>query len=390
MNESDYVGLPRRLLAAVIDNLIWLLIYLFWVGGFVAALYDESAEAGVVAFIAYASVWFNYFTFMEWRTGQTLGKIAAEIEVRSLDGKERLTFGQASLRGVLRIVDLFLIGWVMIAATARKQRLGDKAAKTVVVRKETETLTIRPAVRGAATPAVAAPAPAQTPRKLPDIPWDASDAGWGLAAGLILAVIVTPLLVVPFDPDLSSSGALLTAQALLGGSLLFVAIGMASQWKVAQLGEAFGRLGLRRFRLSALGIALLTLFVYYIAVALFAAFVLQPEQEDIGGDLGIGDENLAIAIIAVLLIVVLAPLSEELFFRGFVFAGLRKRWSLWPAALLAGGIFGLIHAPTGITTVVPLSALGIALCWLYDRTGSLWACIFAHFLNNALALAVTA
>jgi CAAX protease family protein len=395
-NELVYAGLPRRLLAALIDNLTFLILYLWLFGGLVTALYDESPAAGFIAFFVYASVWFNYFIFMEWRTGQTVGKIAAEIQVRSLDGKERLTFGQASVRGLLRLVDFFAIGWLMITGSERKQRLGDRAAKTVVARKATETLTVRPAVRGAAPKSAATNTAAGSTagskprggRRLPEIPWDASDAGWGLAAGLILAVVVTPFLVLPFDPDLSSDGALLAAQALLGGSLLFVALGMASQWNFSALGEALARLGLQNFKWSGLGIALLTLFAYYVAVVLFASFVIEPNQEDIGGELGIGNENLLVAVTAVLLIVVLAPLSEEMFFRGFVFAGLRKRWSLLPAALIAGGIFGLIHAPTGITTVIPLAALGIALCWLYDRTGSLWPCVLAHVLNNGLALLV--
>jgi membrane protease YdiL (CAAX protease family) len=145
---------------------------------------------------------------------------------------------------------------------------------------------------------------------------------------------------------------------------------------------------MRPFRLSAIWILIGTLVAYYIAAGLFASLVLKPDQEDIGGDLGVGNPSIAIAVTAVLLIVLLAPVAEELFFRGFLFAGLRSRWSLWPAALTSGLIFGLVHAPTGVTTVVPLAALGLALCWLYDRTGSLWPCVIAHMINNGLALAV--
>jgi uncharacterized protein len=396
-----YVGLRRRLLAAVIDNLIWVVFYFLFYGSLVGALYDVSPGAGFIAFFVYASIWFNYFAFMEWRTGQTLGKIAAEVEVRSLDGKPRLSFGQASVRGLLRLVDFFVVGWVLIAATERKQRLGDLAAKTVVLPKKSQLVRETPAFRGAAPD----PRPAESAAgagsveagtadveesRLPRVTWDASDAGWGLVGGLVLAVVVVPFLVVPFDPDLSSDASILVLQALLGGTLLVVALGMASRWKFTPLRETLGKLGVRNFRWSGIGTAMLTLLAYYIAVALFSAFVLQPDQEDIGGELGIGDDNVLVAVTAVLLIAVLAPISEELFFRGFVFGGMRQRFSLWPAALIAGGIFGLIHAPTGPSTVFPLAALGIALCWLYDRTGSLWPCLFAHAFNNALALAVTA
>jgi len=220
------------------------------------------------------------------------------------------------------------------------------------------------------------------------VPWTLRTTVRWLLGGLLLAIIVPPLLVAPFDPDLKGDGALLAAQAMFDGLLLLVALGVASDWKFKPLGRPLRLLGLRPFRLSAIWIMLATLVAYYIAAGLFASLVLKPDQEDIGGELGVGNPSVVIAVAAVLMIVLLAPIAEELFFRGFLFAGLRTRWSLWPAAITSGLIFGSVHAPTGITTVVPLAVLGFALCWLYDRTGSLWPCVIAHMINNGLALAV--
>jgi membrane protease YdiL (CAAX protease family) len=220
------------------------------------------------------------------------------------------------------------------------------------------------------------------------VPWTPRTTFWWLLGGLLLAIIIPPLLVAPFDPDLDSDGALLAAQAIFDGLLLFVALGVASDWKFTPLSRPLGLLGLRPFRPNAVWILLGTMVVYYIAAGLFASLVVKPDQEDIGGELGVGNPSIVIAVLAVVMIVGLAPVAEELFFRGFLFAGLRTRWSLWPAAITSGLIFGLVHAPTGITTVVPLAALGIALCWLYNRTGSLWPCVIAHMINNGLALAL--
>jgi hypothetical protein len=224
---------------------------------------------------------------------------------------------------------------------------------------------------------------------LPAIGWDLSNTVRGTIGGLLLAGLVAPLLVIPFDPELESDGSLLIAQALFGAALVLVAVGVASRWSFSPLGDALRALGLRRVRLSGFGIALATLLGYYIAAAVFAALVVKPEQEDIAGELGVNDPSIIVAASAIALIAVVAPISEELFFRGMVFSGLRSTMSLWPAALVSGLVFGLPHAITGPLAVIPLTGLGAALAWLYERTGSLWPCVFAHVVNNSLALAVT-
>jgi membrane protease YdiL (CAAX protease family) len=402
---QEYVGFWRRALAAALDNSVWffgVVMILGWLPISPGSISDETAYLGVVVVF---SLWFNYFSFCEWHWGQTIGKNAAGIEVRSLDGSERLTFAQASIRNLLRLVDFFVIGELMIVATKRKQRLGDKAANTVVVRRVPAVKRVAPGaapsheapIAGGADPvAPPTPAPPEKPKpeesRMPKVPWGLGDSIWGLIGGLVLVVIVPPLLVLPFDPNLgnpdkASDAAILATQALFDGFLIAVAIGMASQWRF-RLKDALGLLGLRRFEPSAFGWMFAVLGAYYAGAIAFSAIVLQPKQEDIGKELGVCNPGIAIAIAAVLSVVVLAPVAEELFFRGFFFAGLRSRWSLWPSALLSGAVFGLVHAPTGPTAAIPLAGLGVGLAWLYNKTGSIYPCMLAHFLNNALAISV--
>lgn len=223
-------------------------------------------------------------------------------------------------------------------------------------------------------------------------PWGFGGSIWGLIGGLLLVVIVPPLLVLPFDPNLAdpdkaSDAAILATQALFDVFLVVVAIGMASGGRF-KLREALPLLGLRRFQPTAIGWTFVVLGAYYAGAIAFSAIVIQPKQEDIGKELGVCNPGIGIAIAAVLAIVVLAPFAEEMFFRGFFFAGLRTRWSVWPSALVSGAVFGLVHAPTGPTAAIPLAGLGVGLAWLYDKTGSVWPCMLAHFLNNSLAIAV--
>ena len=47
-----------------------------------------------------------------------------------------------------------------------------------------------------------------------------------------------------------------------------------------------------------------------------------------------------------------------------------------------------MHAPTGPTAAIPLAGLGVGLAWLYNKTGSIYPSMLAHFLNNAIAISV--
>jgi uncharacterized RDD family membrane protein YckC len=139
MAEPNYAGFWRRALASLLDNVVWILFYLWIYNAVVLGAFAASDTAGVVAVFAYFSLWFNYFAFCEWRWGQTIGKNATGIEVRSMDYSHRLTYGQASIRNLLRLVDFFFVGELMIVTRERKQRLGDLAAKTVVLRRVPQT-----------------------------------------------------------------------------------------------------------------------------------------------------------------------------------------------------------------------------------------------------------
>ena len=90
----------------------------------------------------------------------------------------------------------------------------------------------------------------------------------------------------------------------------------------------------------------------------------------------------------ILLIVILAPLSEEVCFRGMLFGGFRTRFNLPVAAIGAGLVFGALHYSTGITAVPQLIVLGAIFAVVYEKSESIWPAIIFHLINNAYALAI--
>ena len=105
--------------------------------------------------------------------------------------------------------------------------------------------------------------------------------------------------------------------------------------------------------------------------------------------MGASESTVALLAVAVL-VCVIAPIAEEVFFRGYFFNALRSWRGLWPAAILTGLVFGAIHIGSApVPFLVPLAVFGFVLCLLYWRTGSLYPCIALHALNNSLAFGVS-
>jgi membrane protease YdiL (CAAX protease family) len=93
----------------------------------------------------------------------------------------------------------------------------------------------------------------------------------------------------------------------------------------------------------------------------------------------------------------IAPIAEELFFRGFMFGALRRLSvrvggrdvATGLAAVVTGLLFGLAHGGSASPQyLVPLGLLGFILCLVRWGTGSLYPCMALHSVNNTIALGV--
>jgi membrane protease YdiL (CAAX protease family) len=181
------------------------------------------------------------------------------------------------------------------------------------------------------------------------------------------------------DDSLDTLGNVLSQIATALGFLL-VPMALAAMRGAKGPREIFARLGVQAFRPSALKWMGLTVVLYLAFNIFYSAVITEPHQQDIAKGFG------AIPI-QILLIVIVAPVSEEICFRGMLFGGLREKLPRIAAALVCGLIFGALHALTGITAVPPLIVFGFLLALLYERTGSILPGMILHMLNNIVALA---
>lgn len=131
----------RRIVAALIDLLIVTGIFVVMVLLF--GDYGENDDGTFefqltgLPFLLNLLIVLAYYIGTEVATQQTVGKMVMGLRVAAADSSE-LTPGAIIVRNVLRIVDalpfLYLVGLISIAVTKRNQRIGDLAAKTIVVR----------------------------------------------------------------------------------------------------------------------------------------------------------------------------------------------------------------------------------------------------------------
>lgn len=99
---------------------------------------------------------------------------------------------------------------------------------------------------------------------------------------------------------------------------------------------------------------------------------------------GLRRHQVGAAALIALGVVLMAPIAEEVLFRGILFGTLSKHWGYWAGSLTSASIFGLAHL--NLTLLVPLALAGLALNALYHQSESLIPSTVAHMTLNGLSV----
>ncbi|MFN2220331.1 MAG: lysostaphin resistance A-like protein [Anaerolineae bacterium] len=209
------------------------------------------------------------------------------------------------------------------------------------------------------------------------VPWSAREAWLGVIAlvlwlaGVFAASYLMGAYGLSVDPGLFTG---------IAEAALLVPI----WWLVMRrYGVGWEALGLRRFQAGNLGVGcglmIISILFNLSYSAFLAAFDLRMQS-----DLVPIFAELSSPWWLLLAGIVVAPVVEEIFFRGFLYAGLAGRYSWRKAAVISSGFFAIVHLQP--LAIAPIFILGYIFAYLYRRSGSIWPAVVMHVSTNALAL----
>lgn len=202
---------------------------------------------------------------------------------------------------------------------------------------------------------------------------------------LFLVVAILSRAGVPLDTV--SATMLQTIFAALVYTLTLVIV-MGVPWFVKKSRTSKAELGLTRLpSWLDIGLAPAGFIIYMLATfALATVVTLVIPSFDISQaqDTGFGNITQRYEYyLAFATLVVIAPLAEEILFRGYLYGKIRKYVPMWLAMLLVSALFGAVHGQWNVG--IDVFALSLVLCALREITGSIWAGILLHMMKNAIA-----
>ena len=209
-------------------------------------------------------------------------------------------------------------------------------------------------------------------------------AGW-TAADTWLGLALTILLVVGYTLGLAALGSGRNISLIYISTfefILLIPIAVIFFWRKVNWVE----LGLRGFNRNTLSLGCGLLIAVYVLVMInnivMVRLGLITQADVITELLGEIDAPYLFAFVTAFV----APFTEELFFRGFLFKGFREKYGWVNALMFSSIIFALFHGQ--IATLIPTFLLGALFSYMYQRTESVLPGMLLHFTVNGVGVLV--
>lgn len=215
--------------------------------------------------------------------------------------------------------------------------------------------------------------------------------------GVLVALIVVANLGVQHSAGTATETTGSLVASIVGELLLFGAVLLFGRPVARREGPFAAAVGLDRVRGRdwlpwTVGIGMV--FAARVAVGVVAAALTHGTAAAQSSNVRLHAATAGTVVLLAVLAVVVAPVTEELMFRGVMLRSLMQRMRFWPAALISTAVFAGLHAyevrtlAGALTLVAGVGVLGLANCYLVRITGRLVPGIMVHASFNALAVLV--
>lgn len=135
--------------------------------------------------------------------------------------------------------------------------------------------------------------------------------------------------------------------------------------------------------LGYLGFLPLLLVVIFISYLVGKYFHIEPQSQPMM-DLFIAEERFGVLIILTIFVGIIGPVVEEIFFRGFLYSAMKKKFPVPLSMFLTAIIFAALHMNT--LGFLPIFALAFVLVYMFETTGSLVPSIVGHCFHNCMII----
>lgn len=207
------------------------------------------------------------------------------------------------------------------------------------------------------------------------VPWSILDTWIGV--GLLVAVNIGLLVfvaLIQWEDVLQSAGIILAEMLyLLPVVVIFV-------WR----GVPWSRIGFGKFDAGIMGMGCGLLIGAYVIIILHNLLLFALGVDTQGEAIFKAFAELDSPVWFFIVGVIIAPLVEEIFFRGFLFQGFRQRHGWVAGIAISSAIFAAAHLDP--VAFIPTFLLGAVLAYVYHRSNSVWPGVILHFFVNGLGL----
>ncbi len=214
-----------------------------------------------------------------------------------------------------------------------------------------------------------------------EAPWTARDAWWALLSAIGLEIVfgfALGFIFAALDIDWIIT---LNTIAAISPLLWLIPVWF---FGLRKYGVNVRSLGFRSFAGKAVGIGCALLIAIYALGIVYSVILTEVFDVTTESEIVTEAEEASFPWILTLAIVLIAPVGEEIFFRGFIFKGFCSKYSWKRAAIISSAIFGIIHMQF---VAIPLMfVLGYVLAYMYHRSNSLWPSIMMHATWNGVIM----